>query len=62
MKHDAIGRLRMITYLHDFSNMSSHIEKERFLRPDQYIDIDTVVQKAFFPKIMADFSSKENPL
>ena len=34
MKHDAIGRLRMITYLHDFSNMSSHIEKERFLRPD----------------------------
>lgn len=43
MKHDANGRLRMITYLHDFSNMSSHIEKERFLRPDQYIDIDTVV-------------------
>jgi hypothetical protein len=57
-----LGRLRLITYLHDFSNISSHISKEKILRSDQYIDTDTVIKKAFFPKIQCDFSSKENPL
>lgn len=73
-EHDAVGRLRMINFLHDFENAKSNInlvEAEFFQYANQGIsfaqgnnslDIDDIVHNAFFPQIKMQFSHKENPL
>jgi hypothetical protein len=57
-----LGRLRYITYLHDFDAMETHIAKERDYKSGDFIDMESLVSKAFFPKVSMDFSPKENPL
>ncbi len=58
---DALGRLRLIGYLHDFKNLSKHIDHVN--NEDQgNLNINQLTWHAFFPKLSMTFSSKENPL
>jgi hypothetical protein len=43
LKHDAMARLRFITYLNDFGDINKHIQKERMMRKDQFLDTDLIV-------------------
>ena len=66
-RDDALGRLRMISWLHDFENIEANIarykkelitEKDDMLNynPLKYINMDTLTRDCFFPKIHAAFS------
>ena len=72
-EHDALARLRMVKFLHDFENAQSNIslvqaEFSQFSTLQQsfahgsFIDFDELVHDVFFPQIKMEFSHKENPL
>ena len=60
-KDDAVGRLRLIGYLHDFKNIDRHIFNASS-EVERDVNINSLTWSAFFPKLSMTFSSKENPL
>lgn len=72
-RFDALGRLRLIAWLHDFEHIDVNIakykkelmaEKDDMLNynPVKYFDMDTLTRDCFFPKICMTYSLRENPM
>lgn len=60
-KDDAVGRLQLITHLHNFEKISYDLQNWEEV-PDGKVDIDSLLWSAFFPRLKMSFSSRENPL